>query len=584
MSEPDNSANQPTPKTEKKEFSMETRLIIAFVLMGAVLFLTPYIFKPQEPLPPAKAPVKTAAPIPAATPAPTTAPSVAPAKAAPKGKARAAAAAPQIVGDKEETFVVDTAMYRIQFSNRGATVRSWVLKKFVDGAGKPLELVNAAAMEKTGYPFSIVPKNARVSADPNQVLYKATRSSDGLSIEFTFSDGKLAVKKSFRFDKQRYLSEVRSEVVQDGAPVSHLLAWRGGFGDHSVPDPATTQRSVHFDLAQNKLVVNEASAAKEGPLGETGTFSFAGVEDAFFAAVFLPAHGATLEIDTFADSLPSAADPKKEELRLGVGVGGAPSHQLSLFVGPKDVDVLKKVDPKLEQMVDFGWFAFLAKPLFLSLNWTRDHVVNNYGWAIVLVTVAINFLLLPLKITSLKSMKKMSVLQPQIKAINEKYKGLSLRDPKKASQNQEVMDLYKKHGVNPTGGCLPMILQIPFFIAFYKVLSVAIELRGADWLWVTDLSQPEHLPIRILPVAMIATQFVLQKMTPATTADPSQQRIMMLMPLMLGFMFYGVSSGLVLYWLTGNVVGIAQQWGFNRTMTAPAVEVTPQKSKKSSRK
>ncbi len=584
MSDPANSANQPTPSTEKKEFSMETRLIIAFVLMGAVLFLTPYIFKPQEPLPAAKAPAKPVAQAPAATPAPTTAPSVAPAAAAPKGKARRAAAAPPVVADKEETFVVETAMYRIQFSNRGATVHSWVLKKFKDSAGKPLELVNTAAVDKTGYPFSIVPKNARVSADPNQVLYKATGSSDGLSIEFTFSDGKLGVKKSFHFDKQRYLSEVRSEVVQDGVPVSHLLVWRGGFGDHSAPNPAAAQRSLHFDLAQNKLVVNEAKAAKDGPLGETGTFSFAGVEDAFFAAVFLPEHGATLEIDTFADSLPSAADPRKEEPRLGVGVGGAPSNQLSLFVGPKDVDVLKKVDPKLEQMVDFGWFAFLAKPLFLSLNWTSDHVVSNYGWAIVLVTVAINFLLLPLKITSLKSMKKMSALQPHIKAINEKYKGLSLRDPKKAQQNQEVMDLYKKHGVNPTGGCVPMVLQIPFFIAFYKVLSVAIELRGAQWLWVTDLSQPEHLPIRILPVAMIGTQFVLQKMTPATTADPSQQRIMMLMPLMLGFMFYGVSSGLVLYWLTGNLVGIAQQWGFNRTMVTPVVEVTPQKSKKSSRK
>jgi YidC/Oxa1 family membrane protein insertase len=583
MSDPANSANQPTPSTEKKDLSMETRLIIAFVLMGAVLFLTPYIFKPQEPLPSAKAPAKTAAQAPATVPAP--APAATPAAAKPKGKARGAVAAAQpIVADKEESFVVDTKMYRIQFSNRGATVRSWVLKKFVDSLGRPLELVNAAAVDKTGFPFSIIPKNARVSADPNQVLYKTDRSSDGLSVEFTYSDGKLAVKKSFRFDDRRYLSEVRSEMVQDGAPVAHLLAWRGGFGDHAVPNPATTQRSLHFDLAQNKLIVNEAKAAKEGPLGETGTYSFAGVEDAFFAAVFLPAHGAPLEIDTFADSLPSTADPKKEEPRLGVGVGGAPLNQLSLFVGPKDVDVLKKVDPKLEQMVDFGWFAFLAKPLFLSLNWTRDHVVGNYGWTIVLVTVAINFLLLPLKFSSLKSMKKMSALQPQIKAINDKYQGLSLRDPKKAQQNQEIMGLYKKHGVNPTGGCLPMVLQIPFFIAFYKVLSVAIELRGAQWLWVTDLSQPEHLPIRILPVAMIGTQFVLQKMTPATTADPSQQRIMMLMPLMLGFMFYGVSSGLVLYWLTGNLVGIAQQWVFNRTMKSPVVEVTPQKSKKSPRK
>jgi YidC/Oxa1 family membrane protein insertase len=292
------------------------------------------------------------------------------------------------------------------------------------------------------------------------------------------------------------------------------------------------------------------------------------VEDAFFAAVFMPAPGASLEINTFADSLPSPLDAQKEEWRVGVGVGGQGSQRLSLFVGPKNVDILRRVDPKLEQMVDFGWFAFLAKPLFVALNWTNDRITRNYGWAIVLVTVAINFLLLPLKVTSLKSMKKMSVIQPQIKAINDKYKSLSLRDPKKAQQNQEVMDLYKKHGVNPMGGCIPMVLQIPFFIAFYKVLSVAIEMRGAPWLWVHDLSQPEHLAIRILPVAMIGTQFILQKMTPSTSADPSQQKIMMLMPLMLGFMFYGVSSGLVLYWLTGNLVGIAQQWFFNRLMPA----------------
>ena len=162
----------------------------------------------------------------------------------------------------------------------------------------------------------------------------------------------------------------------------------------------------------------------------------------------------------------------------------------------------------------------------------------------------------------------MSVLQPQIAAINDKYKGLSLTDPKAQNKNQEVMDLYKKHGVNPMGGCVPMGLQIPFFIAFYNVLSRAIELRGAEWLWVADLSRPEDLALRVLPIAMIASQFIMQKMTPATTADPSQQKVMQLMPIMMGFMFYGVSSGLVLYWLTGNLVGIAQQWFFNRISTA----------------
>jgi YidC/Oxa1 family membrane protein insertase len=132
------------------------------------------------------------------------------------------------------------------------------------------------------------------------------------------------------------------------------------------------------------------------------------------------------------------------------------------------------------------------------------------------------------------------------------------------------MDLYKKHGVNPMGGCMPMIIQLPFFYAFYKVLSVSIAMRGAEWLWVTDLSQPEQIPIRILPIAMIISQFIMQKMTPATGGDPSQQKMMMFMPLVMGFMFYGFSSGLVLYWLTGNVVGIGQQWFFNRGVTVPA--------------
>ena len=146
------------------------------------------------------------------------------------------------------------------------------------------------------------------------------------------------------------------------------------------------------------------------------------------------------------------------------------------------------------------------------------------------------------------------------------------------------MALYKRNGVNPMGGCMPMALQIPFFIAYYKVLSVSIEMRGAHWLWVTDLSQPETLPIHILPILMIATQFLLQKMTPNTSADPAQQKVMMLMPLMMGFFFYNAQSGLVLYWLTGNVVGLVQQYFFNKASAAPVVvEPAPAPKKKSPR-
>jgi YidC/Oxa1 family membrane protein insertase len=165
----------------------------------------------------------------------------------------------------------------------------------------------------------------------------------------------------------------------------------------------------------------------------------------------------------------------------------------------------------------------------------------------------------------------MQALQPQIAAINDKYKGISIRDPRKQEQNAEVMELYKKYGVNPAGGCVPMLLQIPFFIAFYKVFTVAVEMRGASWLWVSDLSQPEQWAIKILPLAMIASQFVMQKMTPTTSTDPNQQRMMMIMPLVFGFMFYNFSSGLVLYYLTSNLVGIAQQLFFNRTSVAEAL-------------
>ncbi len=205
-------------------------------------------------------------------------------------------------------------------------------------------------------------------------------------------------------------------------------------------------------------------------------------------------------------------------------------------------------------------------------------MLHNYGWSIVVITIVINILLLPLRFTSMKSAKKMQALQPQIKAINAKYKDVGMRDPRKAEQNQEVMALYKKHGVNPMGGCLPMLIQLPILYAFYKVLNVTVELRGASWLWVPDLSQPESLPIHLLPLIMIVSQFWMQKMTPNPGADPSQAKMMRFMPLLFGCFFYNMSSGLVLYWLTGNLVGILQQWLMNRSTPAPAPIAAPAKN------
>jgi YidC/Oxa1 family membrane protein insertase len=244
------------------------------------------------------------------------------------------------------------------------------------------------------------------------------------------------------------------------------------------------------------------------------------------------------------------------------------------------MDLLESVRPDLQHIVDFGFFSFLARPLFWLLRWTHEHIVPNWGWAIIVVTVFINVALFPLKWKSTKSMKKMQALQPVIKQINEKYKGLSIRDPKKAQQNEEVMAVYKKYGVNPMGGCLPMVLQLPFFIAFYSMLTSAIELRHASWLWVADLSAPEQIAVRVLPLAMILTQFWQQAMTPQPTVDPAQAKMMKFMPLLMGFFFYGFSSGLVLFWLTGNVVGVAQQAILNRLSSEPLEIEQPRRGRK----
>lgn len=547
----------PEQKQQPGGISMERRLLLAFALMGLVLFLTRYLYSPP------------AAPVPRPQ---QTAPQSAAAKPVESPPPAGAAAPVSVSAEKEELFTVETGLYRIVFSNRGAVVRSWVLKNYRDSTGKELDLVSAEGSAQIGFPFSYDFPGGPPPSDLNSALFAATPAADGLGIDYGFSNGKITARKRFVFRKDRYLGEITSSVAAGGRAVPHVLTWRGGFGDQTAPNHAAAMHSLYFDVAANKLVVQQAKAAKNGPVSSTGAYSFAGIEDSYFTAVLLPPAQTPVEIRTFSDPL-SPAEGAAAVAYVGAGVGGRGENRFSVFVGPKDIDILRSVNPRLEQVVDFGWFSVIARPLFLSVNWVNNRWVHNYGWAIVVVTIIINFLLLPLKFTSLKSMKKMQLLQPQIAAINEKYKGISIRDPRKAEQNQEVMDLYKKHGVNPMGGCVPMLLQIPFFIAFYKVLTVAIEMRGAEWLWVKDLSQPEHIPIRILPVTMIVTQFIMQKMTPSTTADPTQQRMMLMMPLFLGFMFYGMSSGLVLYWLTGNLVGIAQQWFFNRrpvSIPAPA--------------
>jgi YidC/Oxa1 family membrane protein insertase len=574
--------NQVPSNKPKKELTMEQRLLLAFLLMGLVLFLTPYIYKAPPP------PAKTAA-SPASHAAQTAVKPAAPAQPAPaKAVTQAVAVEPapgQIEATSEQQFTVDTDIYHVVFSNRGATVRSWILKKYRDHAGKPLELVNPASFSKVPPPFSLSLENKEAATALNYGLYMAKPAANGLGIEYEFSDGKNYAKKSFEFTKSGYLSQITTEVTVNGVPTAHMIEWRGGFGDATVLNRVGEQHAVYFDphesgvISQGKLYEKDSKSVKDGPVTTTGDYSFAGLDDRFFASVFVPKDNTSVKVQTIKDDVPPAP-AGKEEMRVGVGVGGDSVNHFTLFVGPKDLDLLRRVDPKLQQLIDWGWYGVIAKPLFLAMHWVNDKFVHNYGWSIVLITIVINIIVLPLRLKSMKSQRKMQSLQPKLAAINAKYKGLSMRDPKKAEQNQEVMEFYKKEGVNPMGGCLPMIVQLPLIYAFYKVLAVTIEMRGAHWLWIADLSQPEQLPIHILPIIMIVSQFVMQKMTPSPGMDPSQAKMMMFMPLMFGFLFYNFSAGLVLYWLTSNLVGIAQQWAVNRMMPAPPPPPPPAPTKK----
>src|SRR5260370_5096203 len=307
------------------EMSIETRLLIAFILMGAVLFTTPYFFK--NPPPPAKkaAIVNETKPAVEQSPASTAAIVAAPEPG-------------QVSASKESIVALDTDLYHIEFSNRGAVVRSWILKKYKDSNQKPVNVINTAAPSITGDPFSLTYKNQKPSVALNNAVY-VVKQPDPLEIDFEFSDGKTFARKTFRFTANTYQSQISSEVTDNGVPLPHLLDWRGGFGDMTVPSPSAAQHTIYYDAAAGKLVTNSAKDAKNGPLPAIGQFSFAGMADSYFAAAFLPANG-TPEILTFDDKGPTPYSAAPEQL-AGAAVGGRSVKRFPLFCAPKDPRRLK---------------------------------------------------------------------------------------------------------------------------------------------------------------------------------------------------------------------------------------------------
>jgi YidC/Oxa1 family membrane protein insertase len=546
---------QPEPGTER-------RLLLVFALTFLIILASQPLLKKYGPKSP-EAPRQTQnAPV---NPAPPAAVSALSTPLPVSADARQASA--------EADTLVENDLYRIRFTNRGGQVKSWVLKKFDDDKGQPLELVNAAAAEKYGYPLALWSYDETLRNKLNSSLYVASAIgtvSAPTEITFEFSDPDVTVRKTFHFD-HTYVIKIETLVVQKGSVVSAFPMWPAGFGDETNAAAYAASRIEY----QNDGNV-ERIPIKKVIGGNTihGPFHWAGVSDGYFAAVFLPEDPPSAALVMLHYSLDNPQDAKRPYEILGAAVGHLGSRSTGrMYVGPKALDVLESVpvagmspgnDPDLRKLVDFGWLGVIARPLFLWLKWTYNHVLHNWGWAIVIQTLIINLALLPLRVSQMKSMLKMQRVAPQIKSIQEKYKKYGMRDPRKAAMNEEIAALYKSEGVNPAGGCLPLVIQMPFLFAYYRMLGVALDLRHAHWLWVRDLSAPDAL--HILPIAVIVTMLFMQRMTPQAGMDPAQQKMMNLfMPVMLGFISWNLAAGLCLYWSVGNLIGIVQQTVMNRT-------------------
>jgi YidC/Oxa1 family membrane protein insertase len=555
----------------------DSRSMFLIMAVFILVFLGLQFFKSKkgpEPAPTQNQAQQNSAATPPAAPASTTPPA-----ATPVGST---AAANVVQASQESETVVENELYRIRFSNRGGQVTSWILKKYRDEDGKPLDLVNQAAAPKFGYPLSLYTYDAGLRTKLATALYQpsATGSINAPGqLGFEYSDGSVTVHKTFTFDSS-YVIRAKVSVTSNGAPVPAMLAWPSGFGDQrTLPQYAT---STAFETMQEGKLHEVAYKKVVG--GETirGPFDWGGVSDLYFAAIFLPDVPAQAQAVSLHNEIHIPKDAKHPDPNqttaasvLGAAVGDAGGQtSLRIFAGPKALNVLQAIHgtaangtetgPNLEPVVSFGFWGFISKPFFLGLRWVHNHLIPNWGWAILIITVIINLAMLPTRIQMMRSSLKMQRIQPQIEAIKEKYKKYKATDPRRQDMNKEMFDLQKKEGVNMFGGCLPLLIQYPLLIGFYSMLSKVIELRQAHWLWLPDLSSPD--PYHILPIFFIVSMFLVQYLTPSPGVDPTQQRMMAFtMPAVFGFMTWSVASGLALYWACGNIIGIIQQVVMNRT-------------------
>jgi YidC/Oxa1 family membrane protein insertase len=447
----------------------------------------------------------------------------------------------------ERSLKVETPLYNAIFSTKGANIHSFVIKEFKDANGQhttllkkplympPMSMGQTRKLELSTAVFDTASSDVTLDKDGNG------------SIVFTFKSNGIDIKRTYKFYGNTYKIDLKDEIKgmdEYFITLGSSFGYSGNTASNSHIGPVVLEEFSKRDINPAKDL--------DTPKYYKDNIKWAGQEDMYFVAAIVPITG-----------IKEAIIYKENDESLVTFRSDTKTNEYVLYAGPKKQEQLKSLNLSLENLIDFGFFSIIAKPIFWLLEFL-NHYLRNYGWSIIALTIILRVPFIPLINKGQSSMKKLQKLQPLMNEIKEKFK----KDP--ARMQKEMMELYKKHKVNPMGGCLPIVIQIPVFFALYKVLLVSIELRDAPFIfWIVDLSAKD--PYYVLPLVMGATMFIQQKMTP-TGMDPKQAKIMLAMPIVFTFMFLNFSSGLVLYWLCSNLLSITQQIFVNkRADQTPAI-------------
>jgi len=541
---------------------MERRIFLAVVISLALLWswaalapkLFPELARPQKPATTSTTSTSgTTAQTTSATPA--AAPTSTTSNAGTLAQSVLAAHATPVAASAQTVTTVNTPEFVALFSNRGAQLISFRLKNYRAKSGGLVELVKARDPQRTDFPFAIEAADRKLADRLNSALYQVTDRNDGAArvLEYRYAADGVSATKTFRIGSE-FLFQF-SSAVTPAIPYRIVV----GPGIRTL-DPA--EKDTQIIITGNGVVQRDESlkviAREKGDRVDLyENVDYIGVEDNYFLAALRPekaSPGVLRAIDIYSG-------PKEKRREFYAGLNANPSGVVSghAFFGPKQATLLDRYG--FEKTLQFGMFGIIGRFFLVALLWI-NRATHNYGFAIIVLTIIIKVVLYPLQHKSNISMKRMQKMQPKVEAIKARYKKSKTDPDQRQKMNMEVMKLYQQEGINPMGGCVPILLQLPILWGFYGLLSRAIELRGAPFIfWIHDLSAKD--PYYVLPLIMVVTMFIQQYITP-TTVDPAQRRMFLMMPVIFGFFFKEFPSGLVLYWLVQNILTIIQQTIMNK--------------------